>query len=86
MNELFTLIILCFIFLKEENYLFIFLLRLLTMLWSRLNPINIFVEFFVYLIIDNITKIIVSRNKYIFILFNKKSKNFYLEKKIVLIY
>jgi len=35
------------------------------MMWFILNPINILFEFIIYLIIDNITKFIVSRNKYV---------------------
>ncbi|CAF1495752.1 unnamed protein product, partial [Rotaria sordida] len=36
---------------------------IMTMMWFQLKPINIFGEFFIYLIIDNITKYLVIRKR-----------------------
>jgi hypothetical protein len=56
-------------------------------MWFILNPINIFIEFLIYLFVDNITKFIVLQNKYVFKnLFTIRDKDIFIQERKSFLY
>jgi hypothetical protein len=56
-------------------------------MWFILNPINIFIEFLIYLFVDNITKFIVLQNKYVLKnLFTIRDKDIFIQERKSFLY